>query len=288
MRRLALLAALVLGLASPRLFAQKPPLPDVATTLDRVAAYLEAYFARAQSIVADETVRVQELNGDLLSAAAPPRILKNELRISWEPAPGGGISSPQVLREPVSVNGRAPREKDQDKCFDPQAISPEILGSLFLPENRAQFTYRVTGTGRSNKRPAILLEIRDTDKGPVIVETNENCSRFGKPGSSRWRAWIDAETYAVLRLDESLAVAYDVTIPADRRLHTQQLEVTVERVDTSIVYRRVTFKDPDESVMLPASRETVQVIRNSPTPRVRTSYTYRNYRRFMTGGRIVQ
>jgi hypothetical protein len=286
MRPLALVCAIVFGAVTAE--AQKAPLANLEDTLTRVTAYLQDYFARAQSIVADETVRVQELGYDLLGASTPPRTLRNELRISWEPGEGGGITTPQVLRDLISVNGRPPREKDRDRCFDPQAISPEILGSLFLPENRKQFSYKVGGNGKSNGRAAILLDIRDLETGPVEVESDENCSRFGKPGSTRWRAWIDAETYAVLRLDETLAMPYDVTIPANRALRTQRLDVMVERVDTTIVFKRVAFKDPDEFVMLPATRETVQVIRNSPTPRMRTSYTYRNYRRFMTGGRIVQ
>lgn len=46
--------------------------------------------------------------------------------------------------------------------------------------------------------------------------------------------------------------------------------------------------DPDESVMLPVSKETVTVVRNAGSPRVRTSQSFRNYRRFITGGRIVE
>jgi hypothetical protein len=280
---------LVLLLApTSALVAQKEPSITVEETLARVTEYLQGYLARAQSIICDETVRVQELGYDLLSSSFPARVLQNELRISWEPSEDGGISEPQILRNMISVNGRAPRPKDTDRCFDPKAISPEILSSLFLPENRTQFSFKVAGTGKSNGRQAIILEIRDTSTGPVEVSSDEHCSRFGKPGSSRWRAWVDAETFAILRLDESIVVPYDVTIPADKKLRTPRLNVTVERVDTTITYRRVEFKDPDETVMLPASRETVQVIRNSPTPRMRTSYSYRNYRRFITAGRIVQ
>jgi hypothetical protein len=54
------------------------------------------------------------------------------------------------------------------------------------------------------------------------------------------------------------------------------------------VYRRVTFSDPDESIMLPASMDTLTVIRNAGTPRMRKTQNFRNYRRFMTGIRIVQ
>ena len=40
--------------------------------------------------------------------------------------------------------------------------------------------------------------------------------------------------------------------------------------------------------MLPATMSTVTVIRNAGTPRLRTTQNFRNYRRFITGGRIVE
>ncbi len=287
MRRFAACLALLAGCLSVATSAQKAPPVDVPATIAGVAEYVQNYFARAQSIICDETVRVQSLGYDLLGDQSPGRTLRHELRVSWEPAPDGGLAPPQVLRTLISVNGRRPRERDRDKCFDPQATSPEVLG-IFLPENQAQLTFKSAGRGKSNGRAALLIDVIDREDGPVKVETNENCVRFGKPGGSWWRAWVDAETYAILRLDEHLSRPFDATIPADRKLGTPRIDAIIERVDTSITYRAVRFADPDETVLLPVSKDTVQVIRNSPSPRMRTTYTYRNYRRFMTSGRIVQ
>ncbi len=292
MRRLAACVAMLAGCLTVAMSAQKAPLPDLGQTLDGVAEYLQDYFARAQNIICDETVRVQALGADLFSLEAPPRTVRNELRISWEPVEGGGISTPQVLRELISVNGRPPRirdrERDADRCFDQHAISPEILGSLFLPENRADYAYQIAGLGKSGGRPAVQIDIREVTTGPVQMNVDGVCSSFGKPGTLKWRAWIDVDSYAVLRLDQSLSRQYDVTIPANRKLGVQRREITVERSDETIVFKRVDFTEPDDTIMLPATREAVQVLRNSFSPRVRTSFTYRNYRRFMTSGRIVQ
>lgn len=285
--RLAACVALLAGCLSVATSAQKAPPVDVHATVARVAEYVQHYFARAQSIICDETVRVQSLGYDLLGDQSPGRTLRSELRVSWEPDENGGLGTPQILRTLISVNGRRPRERDRDKCFDPQATSPEVLG-IFLPENQQQLTFKSAGRGKSNGRAALMIDVIDHEDGPVKVETNENCVRFGKPGGSWWRAWVDAETYAILRLDEHLSHPFDATIPADRKMGTPRIDAIIERVDTSITYRPVTFADPDETVLLPASKDTVQVIRNSPSPRVRTTYTYRNYRRFMTSGRIVQ
>ena len=62
----------------------------------------------------------------------------------------------------------------------------------------------------------------------------------------------------------------------------------VERLDSSIVYKRVEFNDPDESLVLPVTKEAITVVRNAGTPRLRTSVNFSHYRRFITGGRIVE
>ena len=64
--------------------------------------------------------------------------------------------------------------------------------------------------------------------------------------------------------------------------------MVIERADTSIRYRPVTFQDPDETLMLPASVETLQVIRNSGAPRVRKTQVFSKYRRFVTDGRVLE
>ena len=50
----------------------------------------------------------------------------------------------------------------------------------------------------------------------------------------------------------------------------------------------VKFVDPDETLMLPASVDSLQVVRNAGVPRSRKTQRFSNYRRFITGGRIVQ
>jgi hypothetical protein len=50
----------------------------------------------------------------------------------------------------------------------------------------------------------------------------------------------------------------------------------------------VTFRDPDETLMVPASIESLTIVRNAGVPRLRTTQTFSNYRRFVTGGRIVK
>jgi len=123
----------------------------------------------------------------------------------------------------------------------------------------------------------------------VTSTRKDECFSIQLPGRTRGRVWVDEETADVLRLDESLTGMVDVTVPPDpKKRGTLPERVTVERLDSSIVYNRVTFTDPDEAVMLPVSKELLTVVRNSGTPRLRTTVSFKNYRRFITGIRIVQ
>ena len=54
----------------------------------------------------------------------------------------------------------------------------------------------------------------------------------------------------------------------------------------SIQFKPVTFKDPDETLMLPASASSLRITHGAG-PRLRTSIEYAGYRRFLTGARVV-
>ena len=93
----------------------------------------------------------------------------------------------------------------------------------------------------------------------------------------------------MLRLDEELTGQYEFPVPREQaRRPGLPVNFIVERADSSIAYQPVAFHDPEETVMLPASIVSVQVIRNSGVPRLRTTQKFSKYRRFITGGRIVE
>ena len=48
------------------------------------------------------------------------------------------------------------------------------------------------------------------------------------------------------------------------------------------------FSDPVETVLLPSRVETMTVWRDAGSPRVLTTQTFENYRRFVTESRIIR
>lgn len=291
MRR-ALLVVLTLVLAPCALLQglQLQSGQSLSETLARVGAAVERYYSLAQSVICTETVTLQTLGYDLISDSTLARQLVYELRVAWSPAEAGAVPEATVQRELVKVNNRPPRPKDKPACTDPTPVSPDSL-QLLLPAKQVEYTFSLAGNGRVNGRAALMLDYRSKTPGPISVrahEDREECYQVDMPGRTRGRVWIDVETAEVLRLDERLMGFVDVRVPSQQRKTRIPLDVTFERLDSSTVYRPVTFSDPDEVIMLPSSAESLSVIRNSGVPRQRVSQRFSNYQRFTTGGRIVQ
>jgi hypothetical protein len=280
--RFVVLAAIVL-VSAPRAVGQSVP-ADAA--IASVGDYVERYYARAQSIVVDENVSIQPLAMDLRSDGFARR-LTYELRVEWDPDASGDESPAKVTRQLLAINGRPPRVGQEPECLDPRSISPEPLAFL-LPDRRDKFIFKAAGLGRVGAREAVMIDYRSVKPEEPKVEWKDECVSIDLPGRTRGRIWADPETSEILRLDEGIVGLVDIPVPRQQQRMGGSTFMTIERADSTIRYRRVPFTDPNETLLLPSSIETVTIVRNSGSPRTRIVQTFGNYRRFVTGSRIVQ
>jgi len=255
-------------------------------TVERVSDYVERFYARAQSIIAEESVTVQRLNRDM-SFDGFARRLVYELRVEWDPSVDGDEPPARVTRQLLSVNGRPPKPGDKPECMDPKSVSPEPLAFL-LPDRRHKFAFKAAGLARLDGRVAMMLDYGALEQGEPITEWTEECVSVDVPGRWRGRLWIDPEEAAVLRLDEQLTGMVDLPIPRKYQRVNGALYMTLERAAMSIRYRPVRFSDPDEVLMLPSEVTSYSMWRNGGSPGSRITQTFSNYRRFVTGGRIIR
>jgi len=274
--------------------AQAPPPIDLDGTLAQAAARVEEFFTRAASLVVNEHVYVQPLSFGL-SGDGPGRSVESELRLSWAPdADGDAATEAQTLRLVTKVNGRRPRANDPRNCTAPEQHDTETqVLSMLLPGQRGDYAWRLAGRGKVDGRAAILVDFRE--KAPVevtdvrVVENNDDCISYNIEGGLRGRVWVDAESFDVLRMDHHLGGQVEVKLP--RALH-RKVGVnpvwTVERIDTTYRFKRVRFQDPEETLVLPVSSSSLRITHGAGTPRVRVTTEYKGYRRFMTGGRVIQ
>lgn len=260
---------------------------DLPILLSRISDRVEAYYSRAQSILCMETVRLQPLSYSL-SPDGRSRELVYELRVSWDPAKeAGGVPEANVLRQLRTVDGRAPRSRDEPGCMDPKPVSLDPLAFL-LAHRQSRYAFNLAGKGRTSGHPALKVDYKPAGSPPPDIKWTGDCVSIDLPGRTRGRVWIDEATHDVLRIDEYVMGPFEFRIPSSRRHVSGVDSLVVDRADSSIRYKPVTFRNPDETVLLPESIDTLQIIRGSAEPRVRISQRFRNYQRFVTEGRIVQ
>ena len=264
---------------------------DLADVLRRAGDRVAEYFARAQSIVCLEKVSLQRL-GMSYSADGPPRLVESELRLSWEPTDENPTPlEAKTLRQVLKVNGSRPRKNDYNNCTTPeQTDSEEQPLSLLLPGQREKYTFTFEKLEMLDDRTAFVIAYREIAKPKVdvtLLEDNEDCISFDLQGGMRGRIWIDSVTHDVLRLDRGLIGLVTIPLPKKAVRGNADPYWTMERFDSSIRFKRVSFQDPVETLVLPVTASTLQITRGAGTPRLRTSTQYVAYRRFMTGSRIV-
>ncbi len=273
--------------------AQAPP--DIETLLARVGARIGEYYERAQNVICTEKTTVQPVGYDF-SSVGFSRITEYELRVETEAADNGGNTpEAKVVRQLVRVNGRPPRERDQKDragCTDANPLSTEPLVFL-LPAHRSEYTFVSGGAGKGKDRNALIIEYTSTKpkgKGELKEDPrgHEDCFSWSLPVVMKGRVWVDAVTYDVVRIEERMAGYADIAVPTKlARKHNLSDQIVVQRYDTTIRYKAIPFRDPDEAMLLPESIETLLVVRGG-LESIRRRQTFTDYRRFLTGARIVK
>jgi hypothetical protein len=270
--------------------AQAPQ--DVEAILGRVEIRIEEFYKRAQSLMCMEKVTAQPIGFDM-SMQGFARVLEYELRVEMAATDGPEAHEANFVRELRKVNGRAPKPRDLDDrntCLDPNPLTPEPL-TFLLAKNRAEYTFSWAGYGRGRDANTILVDYRPIKiEKPAYMEDakgREDCFQLSLPVERRGRMWIDARTYDVLRIEQHLATQVEVRVPfAQQRRHNLPDAIVVDRYDLITRYKAVAFDDPQETLLLPASIEQLAVMHGAQSNR--KTQVFSNYKRFITGGRIVK
>jgi hypothetical protein len=286
---LILLAAVKVALATP---AGAQAGPTVDELLSRVGERIAQFYKRAQHVIVIETSRVQPIDLSY-SPQGFARLVESELRL--EPEGGEAAGEARVVREVRKVNGRAPREKDKknrDGCTDPNPLSTEPLAFL-LPAHRSEYQFKAAGLAKDRNRPAVRIDFASVNRNSKLelIEDklgHEDCFDWSGDMASRGRVWVDATTYDVLRVERSVGGPANVRVPLRiQRRHNLDNRVVIMREDTTIRYRTVSFTDPDETLLLPESIESLSVL-SGGLQSTRRSQTYSGYKRFVGDSRVVE
>lgn len=278
----------VTAASSPVLEARRSQAAEQPTgiveALQRIGERVQAYYDRFRSIICSETVVQQHLTRDLIPDGRA-RVFLYELRIESLPATEGRGVEFTAMRTLRQIDGRTPRASYEPECMDPhQAYSEPLM--FLLPQNQGDYRFTLAGTARVQDKDALTIAYAAVRSERPRVTWKENCFTVAASGHNRGRLWVDATTFDVLQVESRLIKPMVFPIPPAMWRNVATRRLTLERADTSVRYRPVTFQEPEETVNLPASVETVTVIDGSAAPRVRIRQSFREYRRFLTESRV--
>jgi len=271
--------------------------PDVGALIAQVGERVAVYYQRAQRLVCLERSTVVPIGADW-SMQGFARTIESELRVEIDAASGNSLPDPRVSRKIQRVNGREPRDRDRTDrsgCTDPTPLSPEPLAFL-LPGRRDEYNFTAVRDGRERNRVALLIDFTTSPTvrragRPELIEDehgHDDCFDWTGPVAINGRLWVDAQTRDVLRLERHMAGPTDVRVPGPlQRKYRFPSWLTIDRDDLTMRYKEVAFTDPDDVMLLPESIESITVLR-SALQSIRRTQVFSEYRRFLTGSRIIK
>jgi hypothetical protein len=283
--------ALALALAAMTAAGAQPQ-PNVEELLVRVGERVAEFYQRAKNVICIETSTVQRVDFNY-SPEGFARTVESELRVEADNGQAPGEAA--IVRKVRKVNGREPRQKDKKDragCTDPNPLSYEPLAFL-LPAHRSEYQFRTAGIAKDRNRMALLIDFASVDRrsNPELIEDpngHDDCFDWSGHIASRGRIWVDARNHDVIRVERSLVGPVDVKVPASiQRRHDLASWVVIERDDVTIRYKTVAFSDPDEVLLLPESIDSFTIIRGG-LESTRRNQAFSDYKRFVTGGRVLQ
>jgi hypothetical protein len=267
---------------------------DLESLVTHVGERIAAYYRRAQTVICVERYTVQPIQSNWAPEGFA-RTVESDLRVEFEAADGDALPEANVIRDIRQVNGRPPRErdrKDRAGCTDPNPLSPEPLAFL-LRGHRGEYRFTSLREGKERDRAALIIDFMSANRAsrPELIEDergHDDCFDWSGPVAARGRVWVDASTYEVLRVERRIDGPVDVRVPWKlQRRYNFPPWLVIERDDLTMRFAPVAFTDPDEVILLPASIESMTVLR-AGLQSVRRTETFTNYRRFLTRGRVVR
>ena len=260
--------------------------PSDAALIARVGERVAAYYQRVRGLICTERSTVVPIGST--DGASFARTVDSELRVEID-----GAIEPRMTREVQRINGREPRErdkKDRSGCTDPTPLSPELLAFL-LPARRDEYSFTAVRDGRDRDRAAFVIDFvsaRRTSRPELIEDEygHDDCFDWTGPVPVAGRLWVDAATHDVLRLDRHIIGPTDVRV-ASRLQSKYRLPawLTIDRDDVTLRFKPVSFSDPDETMLLPESIESLTMVRTALQSTRRTQ-VFSNYRRFLVSSRV--
>lgn len=253
--------------------------------LDRTGERVRKFQEDLFSVKWTAVHRGRRLKADLTPKGRPQESVSEWIVVLRPVSDNSRETSVVAVIEVKSVDGKAPKEK--------KGASPVYRHPLeFLtPEKQAEWVFGWEGETDLRGSKTVVITA-----APAVVTkpTSKVKGRFFyvKGMQQKARVWIDPRTFDVLQVEWRLLDTFRFKTEFGLNWHgpffvtRPAREVEYEKMDRTIRFARVVFKDPDQTLLLPVSEEYLYVIRGSRNPAYRATVSYTDYKRFVTDVKV--
>jgi hypothetical protein len=269
----------------------------LARVLENLGESVGRYQAGLFSIAFTETVREERLKRDLKTPDGKAKEYVFESIALRQPVRDGAEDLyAKNVRQLKAEDGKPakrgqPYVQKRHKCGGggPAASYADPL-TFLLPRNQPRYEFADEGEARLDGRAVSVVRFAPRGQGGPKALTKGDCFWASVPLEGR--VWVDAESGDVLQLEWRMVEPYEFESPRVLKVGSLRFgpkrRMRYERMETLTRFRRVEFKDPAETLLLPVSFESLYVIEGASRPRVRTTQTFTDYQRFVSDVKVVE
>jgi hypothetical protein len=255
--------------------------------LERAGEAAARYQSGLFSITFTETLRDEELNKEMTPKKSrefvfETVVLREALSENEEDF------YPKSLRRLKSVDGKPAKKGRRVPWY---GYNVQSLGVL-LPQYRARYEFTLEGEEKVGGRAAYRLRALQPGQPPASVEWGRGLMGVGmrfRPNAPTYSLiWLDAENFDVLRFETHLVAPFEFDSPRLFGPFGPSRHLRWMNQDYAATFRRQTFKDPEQTLLVPDTAEWLTLIEGAQHSRLRATLRFANYQRFRSDVKIIE
>ena len=194
---------------------------------------------------------------------------------------------PKSVRRLKTVDGKPAKGERREPWYGYNVMS---LG-LLLPQHRPLHEFALEGEERVGGRAAYRVRAERPGQPPARAEWSRRLLgvglRFRAVAPVYYLLWVDAENFDVLRYEMHLVAPFEFDSPRAFGAFGPSHRLRYTNQDYAVTFRRHTFKDPEQTLLVPDAAEWLTVIEGAQHPRLRATLRFTDYRRFRSDVNVI-
>ena len=255
--------------------------------LERAGEAVARYQSGLFSITFVETLRDEELSKEMTPKKSKEFVFETVvLRESL--SENEEDFYPKSLRRLKTVDGKPAKKGRRVPWYGYSVTSL----SLLLPKNLKLHEFTLEGEEQVGGRAAYRVRAMRPGQPPPSVQWSRGMMGVGmrfRPDAPAYALiWIDAENFDVLRFETHLVAPFEFDSPRLFGAFGPSRHLRWTNYDYAVTFRRQTFKDPEQTLLVPDAAEWLTVIEGARHPRLRATIRFTNYQRFRSDVKIIE